>query len=58
MRLRFNESETKKELESLAAEMEISLNKLVNLILMAHFSDKHKKTLNLMLDILDFKRAI
>ena len=55
MRLVFSEPDVKKELIILAADMEISLNKLVDLIVSAHVSPKHKKILELMLDVVEIK---
>jgi hypothetical protein len=58
MRLQFNDSELKGKLEDLAAEVELSLNALANMILAAPFSEGDRKKLQLLLDIAEFKRSI
>lgn len=58
MRLQFKDPALKINLEDLAADVELSLNALVNVILAASFSDSDRKKLQLLLDIAEFKRSV
>lgn len=58
MRLQFNDPSMKLKLETMAAECEISLNALVNMIVAAQFSEPDRKKLQLLVDIAEFKRSI
>ncbi|KAB7663028.1 hypothetical protein [Bacillus sp. B1-b2] len=57
MRLRFDDSDLKDKLMLLAKDMGLSLNSLVNKILVARFSPEDNKYLTLMIDIAEFKRS-
>lgn len=56
MRLQFDDVSLKDNLKSLAVDMDISLNALVNLILKAQFDMRVKNQLQLYLNLVDFKR--
>lgn len=57
MRLQFLDDKLKSQLEGLAAEVDLSLNMLVNVILSAHFNPEDRKSFQLMLDLAEMKRA-
>jgi hypothetical protein len=56
MRVTFYDNDLKGKLDELAAELDFSLNQLVNSILSAHFSEKEKQSLQLMENILENNR--
>jgi hypothetical protein len=56
MRLVFNDPLLKDKLQALAADLDISLNQLVNWILTGYFTQKEKKALELASDLLDMKK--
>lgn len=56
MRLRFDDVDLKVKLQSLAADAEISLNQLVNLILTAQFDAKVRKSFDMLLQLVAVKR--
>jgi hypothetical protein len=57
MRVSFYDVDLKAKLEEVAAAADLSLNELVNKILAAQFSDREKKALQLLHDLLEFKRS-
>lgn len=57
MRVSFYDVDLKVKLEELAAASDLSLNELVNMILAAQFSVKEKKAVQLLHDLLEFKRS-
>lgn len=56
MKLRFDDDALKEKLQSLANDMELSLNRLVLKILNSQFDETEKKSLNLLMELAQFKR--
>ena len=55
MRLRFEDENLKSKLEDLARYLDVSLNRLVNMICAAEFSEQDKKVLELSKEINSLK---
>jgi hypothetical protein len=53
MRVTFYDDDLKGNLEKLATGLDISLNRLVNFILSAEFSEKDKKSLQLLKNLIE-----
>lgn len=58
MRLQFNDPDLKGKLESLAVDLEMSLNQLVNMICAAEISENGRKAFQLHKDIAEYKRIV